>query len=581
MTSVGRNRPNRWPKSPVTWIGGVAILGLVIAGAFGIRLLVVNSGEGTTGSSDGTTLATQAEAERAGVEGDEFPVDSADGTAPDDRPDEEISDPPVPPEEAAESSSSGSPAAEEAGEPPAPVTATPEPTAAELAEKSDEVGDSPILTETEEVDGQPAPVTTTTEPSVAVAEESDEIEGQDELGATMSWRAGHGWIVPWGDGFLEVGWPKTGEAQHRKPIYGDESHLKARALSDSQYCRNVRSLAIVSRMPNCWEDLDHYLTPNGGESIGAAISDGDRMIVASETAEQVYISISSDLTNWSTTKIILSRPPSLPDFVYTFSYIDHLAMGPNGWLLKTTTEFTIDVLGLTGIRELETKISAYDLKGEVNKLIGSSNVDFEEGIKIDFQLDNEESEYMTRVLSWDELGFSQSEFRRYYADQTMKPYIFSDNILGSAWIAMWGEEPVRVGLPDISEIPDLNGTCCSIVGTKAGYIAISDPSEPGYNPTLWGPGQVFFSPDGYEWTPVDSPPAVFFDTWAVSDGVIVSGVLLEARAEDWNPDDWDEPFFWWFVDPNGSNWREIEEPSQIPPRLTLPHYPTIRMQTVE
>ena len=434
--------------------------------------------------------------------------------------------------------------------------------------------------EPEVVDEQPDQVTTTAEPSDADAEKSDETESQDEFGSPMSWWTGHGWIVPWGDGFLEVGWPKTSEAQHSNPVYDNESYLKARVLSDSQYCRNTQSLVRASRIPNCWEDLGHYLTPNGGESIRAVVSDGDHMIVASETEEQVYISISSDLTYWSTIEIILSHPPSLPDFVYTFSYIDHLAIGPDGWLLKITTEFTVDVLGLTGIRELEAKVSVYDLKEEVNELVGSANVDFKDGIKLIFKnFDDEESEYTTPLVTWDELGFDQSEFRKYYAHQTMKPYIFSDNILGSAWIAMWGEDPVRVDLPD--KIPDLNGTCCSIVGTGAGYIAISDPSEPGYNPTWWGPGQVFFSPDGYEWAPVDSPPAVFFDTWAVGDGVIVSGVLLEARDENWNPDDWDEPFFWWFVDPNGSNWREIEEPSQIPPWLTLPHYPTVRMQMVE
>lgn len=433
--------------------------------------------------------------------------------------------------------------------------------------------------EPEVVDEQPDQVATTDEPSDADAEESDETESQDEFGSTMSWWTSHGWIVPWGDGFLEVGWPKTGEAQHRNPIYDDESQLKVRTLSYSQHCRNTQSLARASRIPNCWEDLDRYLTPNGGESIRAVISDGSHMVIASETRERVYVSITSDLANWNTTEIILSRPPRLPEFVYTISYIDHLAISPNGWLLKITTEFTIDLLVLAGIREPRTGISIYDLREELAGISGASA--YEEGVEITWKTDEDESGYMTRLLTWDELGFDWDMFDKYYSPQGNKPYVFSDNITGSAWIAVWGDDPIRVDLPDIHELPDLNGTCCSIVGTGAGYIAISDPSEPGYNPTWWGPGQVFFSPDGYEWAPVDSPPAVFFDTWAVSDGVIVSGVLLEARDENWNPDDWDEPFFWWLVAPDGSNWREIEEPSQIPPWLTLPHYPTVRMQMVE
>ena len=580
MTSEGRDRSNRWLQNPVWWIGSVALLGLVIAGVFGIRSLVVSSGEGTTGGVEGTALAARAEEEGAGVEGDESPVDSADGIALDDRPDEKISDPPVLLEEAAESSSPGSPEVEESSEPPAPVTTTAESSNADLAEESDEVGGPPI-TETEEVGGQPAPATTTIEPGDVIVEESNETESWDELGSPMT--SYTGWIVPWGDGFLEVGWPQTGETRHGGPVYDDESHLKARALSDSQHCRNIQSLARASRIPNCWEDLDHYLTPDGGGSVRAVISDGARMIVASETTERVYISISSDLTNWNTTEIILPHPPSLPDFVYTFSYIDHMAMGPNGWLLKITTEFTIDILGLAGIRELETKLNVYDLKGEVNQLIGSAEVDFEDGIKLTFRLKKEESEYMTRELAWDELGFNKNEFRKYYAHQTMKPYIFSTNILGSAWVAMWGEAPVRVDLPDISMTPDLNGTCCSVVGTEAGYIAFSDPGEPGYDPTWWGPGVAFFSPDGYIWTPVESPPAVFFNIWPAENGLIISGALLEAYEEnggmEWTSWDWDRPLFWWSVNPDGSNWQEIEGPPSGcgPPLKCLGHNnPTIR-----
>lgn len=389
-----------------------------------------------------------------------------------------------------------------------------------------------------------------------------------------------GWIVPWGNGFLEVGWPQTGETRYRDPVYDDKSHLKARALSNSQHCRNIQSLARASRIPNCWEDLDHYLTPDGGEIIRAVISDGARMIVASETAERAYISITSDLTNWNTTEIILTRPPSLPDFVYTFSYMDHLAMGPNGWLLKITTEFTIDILGLAGIRELETKLSVGYLKDEVNRLIGIADVYFDEdGVELTFRLDNEGSKYMMRELTWGELGFNGNEFRKYYAYQTTKPYIFSDNILGSAWVSMWGEDPVRVDLPDILG----NGTCCSVIGTEAGYIAFSDPSEPGYNPTWWGPGVAFFSSDGYIWTPIESPSAVFFDVWPVENGLIVSGALLEAYEDngrmEWTRWDWGQPLFWWSVNSDGSNWQEIKmPPSGCSSPLKCQNNPTIRLR---
>lgn len=556
MTSNGQNRPNRWPRSPVTWIGGVALLGLVVVGVFGIRSLVVSSGEGTTGSGEGAAPAARAEKERAEVEGDESPVDSADGIAPGDRPDEEINDPPVPPEEAAESSGLGPPEAEEPGEPPTPVTTTPEPSADDLAEESGkfDVG-RPVI-------GEP-------------------------YGS-----AGSGWIVSWNDGLLEVGWPKISGSLYDENIY-DESRLIGRTLSDNQHCRSIRPLNRLARIHNCWEGLEHHLIPNEGESIRAIISDGERLIAASETDEQVYVSVTSDLVNWDTTEIVLSHPPRLPDFVYTISYIDHLAIGPSGWLLKVTTEFTIDILVHAGIREPRTGLSIYDLRDELNA-IGTVSEN-ENGIEIIRKIDEEVSGYTTqtfytaRTLSWDELGFDLDMFRRYYSPYRNKPYVFSEHTTGSVWVAAWGEDPVWVDLPEMPGLPDLNGTCCDVVGTEAGYLAFSDPSEPGYDPTWWGPGVVFFSSDGHIWISIESPSAVFFNVWPVEIGLIVSGALLEAYEDnghmEWTSWDWDRPFFWWSVNPDGSNWQEIKMPSYIPMRSPFEmlgyNNPTIRLAMTE
>lgn len=536
MTSVGRNRPNRWPQSPVTWIGGVAILGLVIVGAFGIRSLVVSSGEETTGSSDGTTLVARAEEERAGVEGDESPVDSADGIASDDRPDEEISDPPVPPEEAAESSSSGSPEAEEAGEPPAPVTTTPEPTASELAEE--------------------APVT---------GEEDNYINIEVGVGSPMSWMTNAGWLVPWDESMLEIGWLKIGEEPNGNGIY-DETRLVARALSDNSVCQNVRPISEIVDIQECWGDLNHFQITNGGESIKAIQSNGERLIVVSKMAEKVYVSVTRDLIDWDTTEISLLNPPSLPNFVYAIPSVDHLAIGPDGWLIKITTEFTIDILVQAGIREPRTGISIDELWDE---LTGMGGVDERpQGMFIQWWADEEQSNYMKRFLTWDELGFDQDMFYTYYAHLGNKPYVFPDNITGSVWTAAWGEEPIR------TELPDASGTCCAIVGTDAGYVAISDPGAPGYDPTWFGPSEAFFSNDGQKWVPIDSPPEVFLDFWAVKDGVIVSSVPVKGDDE-LSGSNWDT-IYWWLADSDGSNWREIEEPLK-PPMLAPFQYPTIRL----
>ena len=533
MTPDSRNRPNRWPQSPVWWIGGVALLGLVVVGVFGIRSLVVSSGEGTTGSGEGTALAARAEEERAGVEGDESPVDSADGIAPGDRPDEEISDPPGSLEEAVESSGSVSPEAEEADEPPAPVTMT-------------------------------------AESSAAGVDEQNGSEFGVEIGSSRSWSMGHGWIVPWKDEILEVGLLKVGEERNGDGIY-DETRLVVRSLSDSNDCRSVLSIYEVIDHPNCWAKLNYYPVPNEGGSIESIISDGERLIVASQMDEQAYISITDDLIDWNTTEIGLPRPSGLPDFVYASSYVDHLAVNPNGWLVKITTELSIDVLALAGIRETKTGIrSVYELQEDV-QIQGAFDI-LLGGLFVKRWLDDERRSYNEWFFSWDDLGISHDTFCDFSQYCNMKGYIHSSNVSGSVWSALWGEDPIRVELPMGFGV---SGRCCSIVGTHDGYMAISDPDESGYF-AWFGSAKVFFSSDGIGWDLIDSPSGVFLDFWMARDGVVASNISL--RGDDEPPgSNWDN-VHWWLADSDGSNWRKIEE-LPAPPELGSFQNPEIRLAT--
>ena len=533
MTSEGRDRSNRWLQTPVWWIGSVALLGLVIAGVFGIRSLVVSSSEGTTGSGEGTALAAQAEEERAGVEGDESPVDSADGIAPGDRPDEEISDPPVPPDEAAEPSGPRSPETEEVGEPPAPVT-------------------------------------TPLESSAAVVDEENGSEFKVEIGSSRSWSMGHGWIVPWKDEILEVGLLKIGEERNGDGIY-DETRLVVRSLSDSNDCRSARSIYEVVDHPNCWAKLNYYPVPNEGGSVESIISDGERLIVASQMDEQAYISVTDDFIDWDTTEIELPRPSGLPDFVYASSYVDHLAVNPNGWLAKITTQLSIDVLALAGIRETKTGIrSVYELQDDV-QIQGAFDI-LLGGLFVKQWLDDERRSYNEWFFSWDDLGISHNMFCDYSQYCNMKGYIHSSNVSGSVWSALWGEDPIRVELPMGFGV---SGRCCSIVGTHDGYIAISDPDESGYF-AWFGSAKVFFSSDGIGWDLIDSPSGVFLDLWTARDGVVASSIPL--ISDDELPgSNWDN-VHWWLVDSDGSNWRKIEE-LPAPPELGSFQNPEIGLAT--
>ena len=547
MASEGRDRSNRWRQSPVWQIGSVAILGLVIAGVFVIRSL--------TASNGGTAPAAPAE-KRAAVEGDESPVDGPDGTSAEDRPDEGISGLPAPPEEPAEPSSSASSEPEVIDERPA----------ADIGTDDGEV-QRPL--EPEVVDEQPDQVHTIAEPGDAVfVDEENGTEFKVGVGSPMSWATGTGWIVPWGDGVLEVGWLKIGEERNGNGIY-DETRLMARSLLNSNDCQSIRPISKAVDYQNCWGELNHYLIPNISGSIAAIISDGEHLVVASQMDKQVYVSVTSDLIDWDTTEISLPHPPSLPDFVYAMSRVDHLAIGPNGWVLKITTEFTIDILVRAGIKDARTGLSIYDLREELDGINGT--VTYEDGINVKWWVDEERSDLMEQFFTWEELGFDLDMFRKFYSPKGNKPYVFPENITGSVWTATWKEDPVRIDLPDVA-----GDTCCAIVGTAAGYIAVSDPGAPGYDPTRFGPAKAFFSYDGQQWVPIDSPSEVFLEIWAVKNGIVASSVPVKGDDE-LSGSNWDN-IHWWLSDSDGSNWQEIEELPE-PPMSSPFQYPTIRLAT--
>ena len=523
MASEGRDRSNRWLQSPVWPIGSVAIFGLVIAGVFVIRSL--------TASNGGTAPAE----ERAAVKGDEYTVDGADGTSTGDKPDEGAGYQLVPPEEHTESSNSASPAPEVIDEQPA-------------ADIDTNDGEVQHLPEAEVVDEQSNHVTTTAEPNDSVIDGENGIEFEVGVGSPSE---GTGWIVPWRDEILEIGWLKIGEKPDGYSIY-DESHLVARVLSDSEDCQNIRPISKASDYPKCWGDLNHYLIRDASGRISAIISDGHRLIVAFEDSGQVYISVTNDLINWDTTEFELPPPASLPDFVYSSSYVGFLAINPNGWLAKITTELSIDVLSLAGIREPDIGIrSVYELDRRLT--IQGLWVGFE-GLLARWWLDDDRTYYRKQLFSWNSLGISRRQFCDYSHYCNNKGAVHSSNISGSVWAATWGNDPIRVELPMGLGI---SGKCCAIVGTDSGYVAFSDPGESGYDPTWFGPTEVFYSSDGVEWNPVDSPSEVFLDIWAVNNGVVASSVPV--RGDDELPwSNWDT-IHWWLANSDGSNWREIGE----------------------
>ena len=133
---------------------------------------------------------------------------------------------------------------------------------------------------------------------------------------------------------------------------------------------------------------------------------------------------------------------------------------------------------------------------------------------------------------------------------------------GSVWSATWGNSPVRSELPVVK-----GGTCCTIVGTSEGYLAIENTigiSGYGYG---WGvPTGLFYSKDGKVWTRVDHPAgdrAWIHDFVALKDGVLLESTITS------NPNQFDEYSDVWISELDGSNWRK----SELPERRESPNQP--------
>ena len=129
---------------------------------------------------------------------------------------------------------------------------------------------------------------------------------------------------------------------------------------------------------------------------------------------------------------------------------------------------------------------------------------------------------------------------------------------GHVWSATWGEEPSRVPLPEVD-----GATCCSVVGTSAGYVALAHLNEPA-QPAAGDPGPaMFYSPDGSSWLAVDPPAgagARLHRLHAVEDGVLVTGPSISGRADSGQHEPGTQV---WLGDATGSNWQPVELP--LPP----------------
>ena len=349
------------------------------------------------------------------------------------------------------------------------------------------------------------------------------------------------WLMPWKDGFLQVGHRMIDDRWDRSRFF---FRLSADGLEWTDFDvldvprEHVSQSVIIDGDDNQIKLVPVADVASNGEHLVVAVHwqphntawsshDSDDEIEGPTPHSKTYVSVTNDLTDWDTREILTSPPDFLHQSLQVDLSIHDLHVSQGGWLLPAETSAYMDLPSLlpAEIRRSASRIrpTAYD--GEGITFEWTANEDQEAA----------DAEPHTRRFSWEELGTTQDLYETYGIDGLLRndaigpEALYTHQTFGSVWAAAWGEDPVR------AELPRVGGRCCSIAATSDGYIGLSDPSEPGYRPWWFGPASLVFSSDGLSWETIG--PIAGEEFWldkigSVNDGVIIYGWRHpESRSE--------------------------------------------------
>ena len=291
--------------------------------------------------------------------------------------------------------------------------------------------------------------------------------------------------------------------------------------------------SVVGSLPPPFADLSGR-DPLDHDPIYTA-SDGQRLLLAAERGDRILVSVTGDLSSWDTYEVAPTQPDGLPHGVRAETQADKLIIGPDGWLLLTSTRLGVDlrVLAPADIQE--------------SALVIRFGYPESRGLNVEWRAAEQEPDepYHTRFVTWEELGVDKDTYRHYGATEYLiRPHTPSYLRSGAVWSADWGGEPVRADLPEV------HGTALwTVVGTDAGYVGL---------PWLGGAGcpspgaEMFFSPDGLTWDAIDAPGGAGVSLMGLS--AVENGVLVGAHESDC------ETSRLWRGDATGANWRSVDLP---------------------
>ena len=380
------------------------------------------------------------------------------------------------------------------------------------------------------------------------------------------------WLFPWGDGFLQIGFANTSEQiPSEMNLFARTSadglnwgesfqldlpreHFEAlETVTDSDWTNlpwtnpwpiiesNGKSLVVLSQLP--------------GRHFGARGARAARIKYAappnSHLEQRAFVSVTEDLDTWNHYEYPLLPPDDVNNpLLGNHVVAEDVIVSDEGWIIQISTLTYIDIglLVPAEFRNAAERIwwSRYDDDVEY---VGN------EGLHIDAY--TESTEFNNKLYSWEELGITRELVER-YGVLSMKPYHFSDHFTGSLLVGKWGEGPVRV------ELPPVNGVCCEIVSTDAGYVGLSDAVEPGYPQGRFGWGALIFSSNGLTWQHIEPPgderirqPPATLGIWIPSVHVVEDRIVMHGKSWGISNGCDDRPLyeFFWVGDARGSNWE--------------------------
>ena len=356
------------------------------------------------------------------------------------------------------------------------------------------------------------------------------------------------WLVPWGDGFLKIGHLNTTEQdrtvlnlaaqasndglnweepfllnlprEHYEPF---ETEVDSPNTSSWPIIRsNGEHLIVLSQLPG-----QHF-----GDAGANAATYGRSAPVNAHLEQRVFVSVTNDLNSWDHYEYPLLPPDGMDESLADHVVAEDVIVTNEGWMIQVSTLIYMDIGLLVPAEIQESAKEIWQIDYADGRWIDTSD-----GLLVGWIIEDPSTgltESYRESFSWEELDITKEIFETYGITH-IKPYHFSYRYSGSVLVAKWGEGPVRV------ELPSVQGFCCKIIATDAGYIGLSDAVEPGYEQGRFGWGTLITSPDGLTWKRLteappdevyresDSNPGEYCDMWvplvrAIEDGVVMYGV---------------------------------------------------------